>query len=323
MRDRVTSHRAEAKLPLRLCVLAALLALALSPPARAEAPDKVTFGYFPVADFLITFIAKDKGFFERHGIDATIQLMASNATSIPAAVTSGSIQIGATTLPVVLQAAENGLDIKVLAGSGAYYPGFHAVALVVPAASEMRAAKDLEGKTIALTGINNMVHILLVKWLADQRAAPGKIRFVEAAIAQIPDILKSGQSDAVVAIEPFLSRMIAGGGARVLAYFQDIVPPGTATMVWSIEGAYAASHADLVARMRAALGDALAYHEAHPDEDEAILAHYLPMPPPVLKAIPKPRYVNGLDPAQLDFWSRLMRGQNLLTRPADRAVILP
>src|ERR1041384_1506235 len=43
----------------------AVVASLLLASAASEA-EKVTFGYFPVADFLLTFIAKDQGFFEHH-----------------------------------------------------------------------------------------------------------------------------------------------------------------------------------------------------------------------------------------------------------------
>src|ERR1700761_2252916 len=40
-------------------LVAASFGLAVGASARAAEPEKVTFGYFPVADFLMTFIAKE------------------------------------------------------------------------------------------------------------------------------------------------------------------------------------------------------------------------------------------------------------------------
>ena len=115
-----------------------LLSFMASP---AHAADKVVFGYFPVADFLMTFIAKDQGFFEKHGIDATIQMMATNATSVPAALVSNSIQIGGTTVPVILQANDSGLDVATVANGGITYAGFHPIALVVASDSPAKTSK--------------------------------------------------------------------------------------------------------------------------------------------------------------------------------------
>jgi len=305
------------------CLGAAAIAVAIAAP-RASALEKVTFGYFPVADFLMTFIAKDQGFFAKHGIDATLQLMTNNATSIPSALIGDSIQVGGTTLPVVLQADDSGLDIKTIAGSGSYQPGLHASALIVPADSPAKVPKDLEGKNVGVTGLNNMVHIIMVKWFAEQGADPAKIHFVEAQIQQIPDLIKSKELDAAVEFDPFLARILGAGTGRVLAYYTDFIPAGTATMVWAVSGNYADTHPDTIKGIRAALADALAYHEAHPDQDEATLEKYLPIPPAVLKSLQPSHYINTVDAAQVEYWSAMMRKQNRLTRPANpKEVLVP
>ena len=305
-----------------LAALAVLITFAAVPPVRAA--EKVTFGYFPVADFLMVFIAKDQGYFAAHGIDATLQLMTSNATSIPSALVGDSIQVGGTTLPVVLQADDSGLNVKAIAGSGSYVPGNHLSAIVLPADSPVQKPKDLEGKSVGVTGLNNMVHIILVRWFADQGADPKKIHFVEIQIQQTPDLIKSKQLDAAVAFEPFLSRIVSSGIGRVLSYYTDFIPQGTATMVWAVAGDYAKSHPDTIKAIRAALADAMAYHEAHPDQDEPTLEHYLPVPPAVLKTIPRSTYINDVGSTQVNYWSAMMTNQKLIAKPADpKAVLVP
>lgn len=272
----------------------------------------------------MVFIAKDQGFFAAHGIDATLQLMTSNATSIPSALVGNSIQVGGTTLPVVLQADDSGLNVKAIAGSGSYVPGNHLSAIVVPADSPVQKPKDLEGKSVGVTGLNNMVHIILVKWFADQGADPKKIHFVEIQIQQTPDLVKSKAVDAAVAFEPFLSRIVASGTGRVLSYYTDFVPQGTATMVWAVAGDYAAAHPETVKAIRAALADSMAYHKAHPDRDEPTLEKYLPVPPAVLKTIPPSVYINDIGASQVTYWSGMMTDQKLIAKPADaKAELVP
>ncbi len=302
--------------------ISVLLLSFMAPPARAA--DKVVFGYFPVADFLIAFIAKDQGFFDKHGVDVTLQLMANNATGIPSALVSNSIQVGGTTVPVVLQASDSGIDVKMVANGGVTQAGVHPVALVVTADSTAKTAKDLEGKTIGLTGLNNLAHILLIKWLQINGADPAKVHIVEITIQQTPDLVRSKQIDGAVAIEPFLSRIIASGAGRVLAYDQDVEPSGSSTMVWAVAGDYAKAHPDTIKNIRAALDDALAYHNAHPENDDATMAHYLPIPEAILKTLPRAKYDNKVDTAQIKFLSDTMIEQKRLTKPADKsAVILP
>jgi hypothetical protein len=193
--------------------------------------------------------------------------------------------------------------------------------LVVPADSDAKSARDLQGRTVGLTGINNMVHILLVKWLSDQSIDTSQIHFVEASIAQMPDILRARQLDAVVAIEPFLSRIVSSGTGRVLGYFQDGVPACTATMVWRIGGAYAKAHPETIKAIRTSLADALAYRQAYPSDDNATLARYPRMPPELLTNLPKPNYANDFNPEQIAYWAAIMEKQKLLSRPVDFASI--
>ena len=91
---------------LTLCILAVfgLAALAVAEPA------KVAIGYPPATDFLAVYVAKEKGIFAKHNIDATL-VKIPVVSNIPSAVVSGSIQIGMTTMPVVLQAVDGGLDL--------------------------------------------------------------------------------------------------------------------------------------------------------------------------------------------------------------------
>jgi hypothetical protein len=54
---------------------------------------KVVIGHPPATDFLAVFVAKEKGFFEKHNIDATITRLPV-VTNIPPAIVSGSVQLG-------------------------------------------------------------------------------------------------------------------------------------------------------------------------------------------------------------------------------------
>src|SRR5690606_40673565 len=67
--------------------------------AAAE-PVKVAVGYPPAADWLPALVAKDTGIFDKHGLDVSLSKIAI-VSNIPAAIMSGSLNIGATT-PTVL-----------------------------------------------------------------------------------------------------------------------------------------------------------------------------------------------------------------------------
>jgi NitT/TauT family transport system substrate-binding protein len=53
--------------------------------ASAHAQTKINIGYSPAADFTPVFAAKDKGYFEKRGLDATLTRIPL-ASNIPAAM---------------------------------------------------------------------------------------------------------------------------------------------------------------------------------------------------------------------------------------------
>ena len=99
----------------KVLTLVSLLVFSWTTMAAAE-PTRVAIGYPPATDFLAAYVAKEQGIFAKHNIDATL-VKIPVVSNIPSAVVSGSIQIGMTTIPVVLQADDGGLDLVLVAGA--------------------------------------------------------------------------------------------------------------------------------------------------------------------------------------------------------------
>src|SRR5471032_200573 len=101
----------------RYGALAALLCLAacfaLAAPGRAA--EKIVIGQTAAHDYLPAIVAKEKGFFAEHGLDAEIMIPPAPPT-IFAGIVGGSIQIGTSTGPQLALANEAGADVVVVAG---------------------------------------------------------------------------------------------------------------------------------------------------------------------------------------------------------------
>jgi NitT/TauT family transport system substrate-binding protein len=301
---------------------ACAVAIAIGLPAPARALEKATIGYNSVADFLLAFIAKDRGYFEKHGLDADLKLTQVSLMAIPTVLTAGSIDIGGVTPPALLLADENGLDIKIVAGADQTAAGYHLSGIIVRTDSDIKTAADMKGKTIAVPGLNDLLHILVVKWLGDRGVAKGDVHFVEGPMVQLGDILKSGRVDAVVPVEPFMSRIANSGGGRILGYYVDDLPAGIPPVVWAATGKYIAAHTAVVNAFRAGLADALDYYKAHPESGSETLSHYIKIPPEALKTIPIPPVTASVDASQIRYWVDIMREQNILTKRIDPATVL-
>ena len=174
---------------------ASLLIFGLPAVAVAE-PTKVAIGYPPATDFLAAYVAKEQGIFDKHNIDATL-VKIPVVSNIPSAVVSGSIQIGMTTIPVVLQADDGGLDLVLVAGAARHTKEHPFISLL--ARSDIKYAKpdDLIGKTVGVPGINSVIDVMFRKWLVNNHVPLDKVKVVEGPLPQLPDMLKSGSVDYV------------------------------------------------------------------------------------------------------------------------------
>src|SRR5262245_1412413 len=111
-----------------LALIGALTIAALSPAAAQS--KKVAVGYASASDFLPAFIGKEKGCFEKRGLDVTLTRIPI-VGNIPPALVAGSLQIGMSTATVLLQAADGGIDLNVVAGATRMLKDNPTISLVV------------------------------------------------------------------------------------------------------------------------------------------------------------------------------------------------
>jgi NitT/TauT family transport system substrate-binding protein len=198
----------------------AALCLALAAPlacgaiARAADPLKITVGYGIGAEVLPVFVAKDRGFLDKHGLDVTLIAIA-GPSNVPAALLSNSIQIGFNSPPSLLSAADNGLDLIIIAGNTRVVRGNETNTLVARTGSGIHSAADLKGKKVGVPGFGTGNDTMFRRWLTERKVSPDQLTIVEIPVAQMGDVLRGGTVDAVVVMEPVRSRIIASGSVKM------------------------------------------------------------------------------------------------------------
>jgi NitT/TauT family transport system substrate-binding protein len=231
--------------------------VALATIARAE-PVKVNIGHPIASDFLATYVAKEKGFFEKHDIDATLTKIPV-ITVVPQALVSNSLQIGATTLGTALQAIDAGLDLKLVTGAGRMVKGSPFISLMARKDLDISKPTDLEGKKVGVPGAGSFMEQFLREWMLQGKADAKKTTFVEAPLPQLPDMLKAGTVDAVLIVEPMRSMIVNSGVGKVGAEYINEVDPSVLVSAYMVTGDWAAKNAQTIKNFRAALDDALVY----------------------------------------------------------------
>lgn len=189
----------------------------------AQAKGKL--GYMRIVDCSPMFMAMDKGFFRAEGLELETAPMAGGAVIVQG-VTSGDLQFGWSNVISLYQAHVEGFDFKFIAGGAINARGSNEThAIVVGVKSPIKVAKDLEGKTVAVNTLNNIVHLLAMAWVDKNGGDSKKVKFVEIPFPQMEPALVAGRVDAISVQEPFAAVAARRPETRVLSNpWGDVLP---------------------------------------------------------------------------------------------------
>lgn len=166
------------------------------------------------------FVALDQGYFEEEGLKLAAKTAFISGPEEMNAFASGTLDIGYVGMaPAINSVVNNHTPVKSLAlvnngGSG----------IIVAPGSPIESIKDLRGKTVAVPGYGNVQDVLLRKAVTNANMTMLDVKTVILRPSDMIQALESGQIDAFVAWEPYLSLAIEKGKGRLLADSQDVWP---------------------------------------------------------------------------------------------------
>jgi NitT/TauT family transport system substrate-binding protein len=305
----------------RLLAYAAIAAALLVAPLSQASAQKITLGFSASTAFGNAFVAANEGLFKKHGLDVEMKLVPNSSTT-PAALIADSLQVATPTAPVTLQAIEQGLDLMVLAGGGLYTKGMTDVAVMVRPDSPIKGAQDFVGKRVATAGLNAFLHVLFRKWLMTNGVDPKRVTFTETPFAQQLDVLRSGQVDAILAVQPFLARGLESNMGRVVSYYISDVEGETLSGWFIATRKWVEQNPKQAAAFRAAIEEATDMIV----KDRQVLRKanlvYIPFPAEVQAKFSDALYRATVSPEAVQKWNEIALEQNMLKRSIDPAKIL-
>jgi len=116
----------------------------------------------------------------------------------------------------------------------------------------INSAADLKGKTIAAPQLGNTQDVALRNWLKSKglrttTAGGGDVKILDQDNATSLDTFKQGQIDGAWVPEPWASRLVVEGGAKVLVDERDLWPGGKyVTTQLVVRTAFLQQHPDVV-----------------------------------------------------------------------------
>jgi len=313
-------HRRQISVGALAVFLAAALFGSLSGSVSAQKKaTPVRAAYVPVATWLPAWVAKDKGIFEKHGLDVTLTPI-QNLSLLPGTV-GKQFEFAASTAPDLIKAAAGGLDVVATAGEAAETKENQSFQLIVRGDSDIKTPQDLKGKRIAAPTLGAVMHVATLHWLKKNGVDPNSVNGVEVPFPNMGDQLKAGNVQAVEALVPFTTVLLAQGnrslGDPMLAVGDDVVFP-----FWISSGEWARANGPVIKAWIDALTEAKQWMDGNPKETREIMAKYSGLPPAVVEKVPFPTYRFTITAQELGVWVDVLDGLGQLSRPVDKAKLV-
>ncbi len=285
---------------------------ALAKPAYSQT-TKIAFGYTAVGDFLSVLAAVDQGYFAKRNLEVEPKFIPLNST-IPAAIQSGSLQIGGPTPSVFLQSVDGGLDQVVLAGGGVLSKTYTELGVAARAGSGIKTPQDFVGKKVGVPGLGALLHVTFRQWLKVNGVDWRKVNFIETPFPQHADLIRSGSIDAVVTGGPFMSRIVETGTGYVASYYTTFLPEGQPTIIHVATREWVKANPAAAKAFAQGVVEGAAF-VTNPKNDAAVrelAVKYLKVPAPAAAKMQLSPPGAVVTEKQLNWWIGLMKEQDML-----------
>lgn len=250
--------------------LAAALFVAVTAPA---APIKIGYSDWP--GWVAWQVAKEKGFFKKHGVEVDLVWFPIYTDSLTA-LNAGKVDGNSSAWCDVIPPLAEGVKLKVVlvndnsAGNDA-----------IVAKPSIKTMKDLKGKSVA-TELGTVEHFLLLQALAKNGMTEKDVEYKNLTVPDAAAAFLAGKVDAAGLWQPWISQIQREGKGNVLFTSKEI--PGLIPDLLVFQEKIVTERADEVQKIVAAWFDAVAFIKSHEDDAIKIMAKVVEQKPEDYKA---------------------------------------
>ena len=247
-----------------LVLLASSAAPAIAAPAAADAPVKVRIGTQPWIGYGPWWIAKEKGLFEKYGLEAELIDFLEDK-EVNAAFASGNMEAANLATHTAIKLFSVGVDLKLV-----LLEDVSTSADAILAGEEIKSIADLKGKQVAYEE-GTTSDLLLNYALMQNDMTLDDINAVPMPASDAGTALMTGKVPAAVTYEPYISEALKEN-AKLKALYKAEERPGLISDVLVISGKFAKEQPEAAKALLKVWGEALDLYNKDNKAGQAIIA---------------------------------------------------
>ena len=276
---------------------------------QTPVPVTMSIGINPGSPALPVLVAQQEGYFKEWGITAHVTDYA-NLGLIPEAVIGGSVDLGESSEPPLIQAAAKGIALVTPANLSYALQGSKAVSvLMVMKSSGIKSVAGLAGPNniIAAQSLGANLDIAVHDAFREAGVTGSRLpRFVTVATTAIVPELVSGQVQAVEIGTPYIQQALGLGAVSILDVLT--VQKGLQARVFLMgKRGYVLKNKVAMAQLRSALSEADGFIANNPAQAKVVLQHFTGLSASIMSILVIPTFTAAPSASDLSAWVKVMK----------------
>lgn len=190
----------------------------------------IKVGSSPVISSAGIYLAKERGYFKEQGLEVEITDFGNSGAQMTALIAKNELDVGAGNLTSGLfNAILKNQKFKLVADKGHLEVGKEYIALIVRKdhvdSGRYKELKDLKAFKIGLTALDGVSQQIIAERFLTRAGLTAKdVEFVKLSYADMNVTLKSKSIDAAIQLEPYLSKSVIDGVAKITNLATEVHP---------------------------------------------------------------------------------------------------
>jgi NitT/TauT family transport system substrate-binding protein len=288
---------------------------ALGQSAPSPVMPHISLGTSAIDGAMGCYAAQRAGFYAKHGIE--VEFVIGSGASNSAAVVGGSLQFAGSNAVTLIKAHLQGVPFQIVCPGAIYDTSDPTQVLCVRNDSGFKTGADLNGKTIAVTSIGDLLSTSTLAWVDQNGGQSSTVKLVEIPPSAQVAALETSRVQAAALAEPFLSQALGDGSVKVFAKIFDAIALRYLESAYVGMPDYINANADTVRRFAAAVLEGGAFANQHPDQTLPWLIDFAHIDPAIAKRVRRERFSTTIDPSTLQVEINALAKLKLIDRAFD------